>query len=119
MLKKITKVKNIKEKIAFIIFYLLFVGIMNFFNQPCIFTRFGIICPGCGITRAIKAFLSFDIIGAFSYHPMFWSIPIMLLYFWFDGHIFKIKYVDKIIFWIIVIGFAINWIVKLFIHVNF
>ena len=114
MLKRITSVKDIKKKIVFIFFYFLFIGIMYIFKLPCFYiSLLGIPCPGCGMTRAITAFLSFDIIGAFEYHFMFWSMPILYLYFWFDGHIFKKKNVDKFIISFILIGFAINWIINL------
>lgn len=120
MFKRFTQVKNIKEKIIFLVSYIVTLGIFVLLNQSCVFVRlFGIVCPGCGMTRAYKALLSFDIIGAFEHHLMFWSVPIMLIYFWFDGHIFKRKNVDRIIFWIIVTGFAINWIINLLEYVNF
>lgn len=39
----------------------------------------GIPCPGCGLTRAFFSLFSFDIHSSFSYHPLFWLIPIILI----------------------------------------
>ncbi|WP_242939713.1 DUF2752 domain-containing protein [[Clostridium] polysaccharolyticum] len=41
------------------------------FQFPCLFYRLtGYYCPGCGGTRAVKAFLSGDFIKSFLYHPL-------------------------------------------------
>jgi len=37
-------------------------------------------CPGCGITRAHFALLHFDILGAFTYHPLFFLVIPALIY---------------------------------------
>ena len=40
----------------------------------------GFSCPGCGITRAYKAFFTGDIRGAFYYHPLFLlPVPAVLI----------------------------------------
>lgn len=39
----------------------------------------GIPCPGCGLSRAYIALLHLNIREAFSYHPMFWAIPVLVL----------------------------------------
>ncbi len=36
----------------------------------------GIPCPSCGMTRAWLAALQLDFSAAFSYHPMFWTVPV-------------------------------------------
>lgn len=50
------------------------------FNVPCLikFTT-GISCAGCGMTRAWLSALRLDLAAAFSYHPLFWAVPIALL----------------------------------------
>ena len=37
----------------------------------------GIPCPTCGMTRAWVELLRLNVRGAFSYHPLFWTIPIL------------------------------------------
>lgn len=39
----------------------------------------GISCAGCGMTRAYLSLLRLDIRQAFRYHPLFWSVPLVLL----------------------------------------
>ena len=39
----------------------------------------GISCAGCGMTRAYLSLLHLDIKHAFIYHPLFWSVPLILL----------------------------------------
>ena len=120
MIKKILGVNDVKKKIVLFVIYFSLIGIMYIFELPCFYISFfGIPCPGCGMTRAIIAFLSFDLAGAFSHHFMFWSLPVLYLYFWFDGHIFKKKNVDKIIISSILVGFGINWVINLFNTVAF
>ena len=44
----------------------------------------GIPCPGCGMTRACVYALSLDFERAFSFHPLWWTAPLLFLYFFFD-----------------------------------
>lgn len=39
----------------------------------------GISCAGCGMTRSYLSLLHLDIKHAFIYHPLFWSVPLVLL----------------------------------------
>lgn len=41
----------------------------------------GISCAGCGMTRAYLSLLHLDIKSAFIYHPLFWSVPFVILIF--------------------------------------
>lgn len=46
----------------------------------CIFRLLtGIPCPGCGMTRALAAVLRGDAASAFSFHPLWWTLPLLLL----------------------------------------
>lgn len=42
----------------------------------------GISCAGCGMTRAYLSLLRLDIGVAFTYHPLFWLVPIMVFTIW-------------------------------------
>lgn len=70
-------------------------------------------CPGCGMSSAYRALLHFDIAGAFSHHFMFWSVPILFMFFLFDPPIFS-KKIDGAILIILGSGFFINWIIGVF-----
>lgn len=65
---------------------------VDIWNIPCPFRQWvGIPCPGCGMTRAWRAMLRLDITAAFSYHPLFWTIPLLLFYLWKEGRVFGEK----------------------------
>lgn len=64
------------------------------------------------MSRAYFSLLKFDIKLAFNYHPMFWSVPILYLYFLFDGKLFGKKLIDGIVLAAICLGFIVNWLVK-------
>ena len=109
------KIKNLKEKTILTVCYLAIVLLLYFLGAECIFKKFlGVSCPGCGMTRAFLSALRFDFTAAFKYHFMFWSMPILYLYFLLDGKLFKHKKVDLAILIIIAIGFVVNWLRVLF-----
>lgn len=50
----------------------------------------GIPCPGCGLTRAWLSVLKGNIGQAFKWHPLFWTVPILLFIIIFlGGRVFK------------------------------
>lgn len=54
--------------------------LLHHFHIGCIIrTLSGIPCPGCGMTRAWLAVLQGDLCQAFTYHPLFFTIPYLLL----------------------------------------
>lgn len=108
------KIKELKNKLIFTLFYVGILIVFWGFKIPCIFnTVFGVPCPGCGMSRAFFSVLRFDFAAAFGFHPMFWSVPILYLYLLFDGELFCSKLLNKIVLILIAMGFAINWAVKI------
>lgn len=78
---------------------------------PCVWKfLLGVSCPGCGMTRAWLSVLHLNFAQAFRMHPMFWSVPVMALWWLFDGHIFRRKFWNLLIPVAIGIGFAVNWL---------
>lgn len=105
------KINDIRYKLIITAAVIFFAVLMYIFKIPCIILSVtGIPCFGCGMTRALVAALKLDFTSAFSYHGMFWSLPILYLMFLFDGKIFKNKVANALIMAIILIGFVINWI---------
>ena len=50
-----------------------------FFSAPCLFhLATGYLCPTCGITRAIRALLTGDVMMAFEYNRLFFLAPIIV-----------------------------------------
>lgn len=108
------KISQLRLKLLVTLGYLALITVLSLLNVPCIFQYFfSIPCPGCGMTRAILSVLRFDFSSAFRFHPMFWSMPILYIYFLSDNGIFHKKLWDTLLLSVIGIGFLLNWIIKL------
>jgi len=115
MLKK----HNIAKKLIFTLCYLALLWVFSCLDLRCIFITFlHIPCPGCGMSRALISALRLDFISAFDHHLMFWSVPLLYLYFLFDGRLFKSKKIDYGILIFILTGFIINWILTIAEHLS-
>ncbi len=107
------KISYLKIKIFATISYIVLLFVAAKLGFSCIFRIcFGIECPGCGMTRAFRALTEFDIVSAFKYHPMFWSIPIVYIYILFDHPVIT-KKIDHWVLVIVLIGFIINWLFRI------
>lgn len=105
------KINDLPKKIIFTAFYLALLFVLYKLGASCIFMNiFHIPCPGCGMMRAMISVLHLDFWGALNYHFMFWSMPVLYLYFLFDGKLFTNKKLNTFAFVLIAIGFGINWI---------
>ena len=105
---------SIKSKLLVIAVVTAFIAVLYLFKTTCpIMALLGFPCPGCGMTRALLSVFKFDFVSAFHYHAMFWSMPLLYLYFLFDGNLFRNKKVNKTVFILIVVGFGINWVYNL------
>lgn len=103
-----------KEKYILIPIYFVLYLISHFTGIRCIWkTLFKIVCPGCGYTRAVLNMYRLDLSEAWKYHPMFWSSFIIVAYFVFEGEVFKNKIVNRVIGWLIIIGFLVVWVSRL------
>ncbi|MBP5304064.1 MAG: DUF2752 domain-containing protein [Clostridia bacterium] len=112
----IQKPKHFLEKCALLLAYFGIVCVYNIFHIPCIWQYlFHIPCPGCGMTTAWRHVATFDIPGAFSSHMVFWCVPLLLLYYFFDGTIFGKKW-DRLVFIVLGLFFLINWVYHLFLR---
>ena len=104
-----------KSKLTMTAIYLCGVAGMYLLRIPCIYQRlFGMDCIGCGMTRALLSVLRLDFYAAFSYHPMFWSLPVLYVYFLCDGRVFRSKLWNGVVLGGIGLGFFVNWILKFF-----
>ncbi|MBR5773714.1 MAG: DUF2752 domain-containing protein [Clostridia bacterium] len=108
------KIKEIKNKLIITFGLLSGVALLWCFDVPCPFVHFlNIECFGCGMTRAIVCALKGEFGAAFSHHAMFWSTPMLYVYFLFDGRVIGRKIADIIVLGAIAAGFVINWVMKL------
>lgn len=114
-MKKLKEIKNLKEKAVFTLAFCALISVLWIFQTPCIIKYItGIPCPGCYITRGVLAAFRFDFVAAWNYHPMFWSIPVLYLYFIFDGSLFKSRILNNGLIALIIACFLINWVIRLF-----
>jgi hypothetical protein len=108
------KISNPIQKLLFTLIYIAIIATLYFTGVGCVFRAcFGIICPGCGMTRAVISLLRLDFIGAINHHPMVFSLPILYLYFLIDGGLFKSKLLNTIFLSLIGFGFLVVWLVKI------
>lgn len=108
------KVSRPKEKLLSCLLAAAIVVGMYLFDIPCLFrVVFNLACPGCGMTRAYVSLLRFEIRQAFEYNAMFWSAPILLLLYLFDGRLFKCKRLNYGLSVLVCAGLFVNWIVRL------
>lgn len=107
------KIKELKNSLLLTAIYISILLVFWFFDIPCFFKEvLGVNCPGCGMSRAVFSVIKLDFAAAFSYHPMFWSLPILYLYLIFSGKVFNKKVLDYGILILIAFGFLINWLLK-------
>lgn len=108
------RIAHWKSKLLFTAGYLALIMLFYALGFSCIFrSLLGISCPGCGMTRAMIAAAQLHFKEAFAYHAMFWSMPILYLYFLLDGGLFRKKFWDRLVLYGIGAGFALNWLLKL------
>lgn len=110
------RITNLKLKLAVTFAAAAVILAMADLQMPCPFKHFfHIPCISCGMTRAWLSALNLDFAAAFSYHSMFWSVPILYLYILFDAKLFKNKFVNIAVLALIAAGFVINYIFVLII----
>ena len=108
------RIKELKNSLLLTAIYTAILLIFWAFDVPCFFKAIlGFSCPGCGMSRAVFSVIKLDFAAAFSYHPMFWSLPILYLYFIFGGKVFNKKFLDYGILILIALGFLINWLLTI------
>lgn len=92
---------------------LLSIWLLNGIGISCVWrTVLGIPCPGCGMTRAYLALLFGDIVGAFRWHFMFPSVPVLALYILYDDRLL-VKKRHRVILGLVLVGFAVQWVLRL------
>lgn len=100
-----------KEKLLTLLLLAVLVWARWQFRIPCPIREWvGIPCPGCGMSRAYVCLLGGTVTEAFRFHGMFWSIPILGVYYLTDGRLFQKKWIDNTILIAIAVGFAANWV---------
>lgn len=88
-------------------------------DWPCLFRAVtGIPCIGCGLSRAWLAALQLDLASAFRYHPMFWSIPVLVLLAFFDGKLLRKELWNRIFIILLLAGLVVCYIIRLVVYLR-
>lgn len=105
--------ERLLKDLPFIIFITIFYYVLYRLGIGCpIKFITGISCPGCGMTRAWISALHLDFKSAFYYHPLFFSVPFMLILF-----VCKEKVNNKILkifFILIVLAYVTIYAIRLY-----
>lgn len=110
------KVKYPAAKLCFLAAFILTVLIFYFNNIPCISKAVTHIdCIGCGMTRAWLAVFRLDISAAFSYHPAFWTVPVLFTELFFDMGLFKNRKLDLTVVGISVTALILTYLIRVII----
>ena len=71
----------------------------------------GISCPGCGMTRAWLSALSLNFQQALAYHPLYWSVPLIVLLAFAASSVWPT--IRRAVFLATLIAFLGVWFVRL------
>ena len=100
----------------------LFCGILLLWvcmGWPCLFRSItGIPCICCGMSRAWLAALQLNLADAFRHHPMFWSIPILLLLAFFDGRLFPGYLWNRILLILLPVGLLACYLIRIVVSLS-
>ena len=90
-------------------------GLWYHFRLPCVpRTLTGIPCITCGLTRAWLYALHLDFLSALRQYPMFWAVPILALFFLWDGKLFRRRGVNVWVLGILLAGMLLSYLLRLF-----
>ncbi len=107
------------DKLLLIGLCVLFLILWYILEFPCLVRYFtGLICPACGMTRAWLAAIQLNLAEAFSFHPMFWSVPVLVFYFIYDGHLFPNKKLNRIILGTLIAGLFVCYLIRLIVSLD-
>lgn len=73
----------------------------------------GIICPGCGMSRAWLAALRLELAEAFRYHPLFLCVPVVAVFVLYDCAPFKNSRLNVWILGILLTALAVCYAFRL------
>ena len=101
-------------KLLWTALYLGILALLYHFHVPCLYRHFlQIRCPGCGMTHAWLSLSRGNIAEAFSYHPLFWTVPILYYFFLKDGKVFRERWVNTVLLGVMLGGYAILFVLRL------
>ncbi|MCR5150506.1 MAG: DUF2752 domain-containing protein [Clostridiales bacterium] len=115
-MKLIPKNTSDKSRIKWIIPPLYAVGfiISNKTGVGCIWKALtGVPCPGCGFSRAVASAFHGDFARAFHFHPLFWTLPLIVILFITDARLFKNEKANEVLLISGAALFGLVWVYRL------
>ena len=101
-------------KMCFLGLFGVLLFVWYYFRLPCVLRSLtGIPCPTCGLTRAWLYALHLDFSGAFSQYPMFWAVPLLVLYLLYDGQLFPNPKFSYLCVGVLLAGIILIWLARL------
>lgn len=77
--------RKILLALGLVSYFLVAIFLMERTGIGCVFQHFlHIPCPGCGMTRALRAVLRLDLRGAWGYNPMIFAMPYLIWFIFFE-----------------------------------
>jgi len=111
----VKKPEKLGLKLAGLAVFVLLLLTWYLLDLPCVLrTITGIPCPTCGLTRAWLCTFRLDFSGAFLQYPMFWSIPVLILFLIFDGRLLPNQKCNNWVLGLSVAGIFLIWLARLF-----
>lgn len=108
------KPTNLKWKLPLFGLCAVLLGVWVVVGLPCPVRQLtGIICPGCGMSRAWLAVLRLDFAAAFWYHPLFLSVPVVAVFVLYDCAPFKNSRLNVWILGILLAALTVCYILRL------
>mgnify|MGYP000844161624 FL=1 len=98
--------------------FLLFAIIIRVLGKPnCpVYFLFNYPCPACGLTRAWLSFFKGKLSEAFSFHPLFWLLPVIAILFLIRKKLKLKRLYYKNLIWVLLIAiFLLTYLVRIII----
>lgn len=110
----VKKPQHFRQRLTFLAIGALVLLAWVLLRLPCpIRALTGIPCPGCGMSRAWLAFVRLDLAAAFRYHPLFWTVPLVVLLVLYDGTLFTRKRHNDIMMYGLIALLLLCYVVRL------
>lgn len=101
-------------KLAVLGLWLCLIAVWVAADWSCVIrTVTGLPCIGCGMSRAWLSALRLELGAAFRYHPMFWSVPVLILLAFYDGKLFRNQKWNLALLILLLLGLAVCYVLRL------